>query len=134
MCKFVLKCTPHEDDKEISYADQMIKDQVVKGLSDLDIQQDIMAHEKQDMSLEEALKLIEAKEEGKRSQTRLTKEAAAMMNTTKGQGEVRSNQLRNPQARAPSAGIRRIGTGQETAETTDAGNVKGRDTLRRIVE
>ena len=67
MCKFILTCTPHEEDKEVTYAEHMIKDQIVRGLSDLDIQQDAMAHEKQDMALEEVLKLIEAKEEGKRS-------------------------------------------------------------------
>ena len=65
VCKYFLTCTPHENDKQISYAEYMIKDRIVRGLSDLDIQQDVMAHEKQDITLEETLKLVEAKDEGK---------------------------------------------------------------------
>ena len=70
ICKFVIqcRCNPVTD---ISYADEMVKDQLCKGLADTEIQQALLGDKKQDMSLEEVIRFVAAKESGKRSQTSL---------------------------------------------------------------
>ena len=49
----------------------MVRDTLIRGLEDPEIRQDIPGHENQDLTLEAVLKLIEAKESGKRSETSL---------------------------------------------------------------
>ena len=49
----------------------MVRDVLIKGLNDEEIMLDILGESKQDMSLEDALCYIEAKESGKRSASRL---------------------------------------------------------------
>ena len=49
----------------------MVKDAVTRGLSDQDIQLDLLGERNQDMTLEEVLRFIEAKEIGKRSASQL---------------------------------------------------------------
>ena len=46
----------------------MVKDVLCKGLEDSDIQQDLLGNTKQDMTLDEVITFVAAKEEGKRSQ------------------------------------------------------------------
>ena len=55
----------------VSYADQAIIDQLCKGLSDQDIQQDLLTRHNKDMSLDDAVKFIEAREMAKRSHAQL---------------------------------------------------------------
>ena len=59
-----------------NYRNNMIKDTLIRGLEDQEIQQDVLGHENQDMSLEDTVKLIEAKESGKRSQASLHSDGA----------------------------------------------------------
>jgi len=49
----------------------MIRDVLCRGLADAEIPQDILGDGNQDMSLEEVLTYVEAKDAGKRSQTAL---------------------------------------------------------------
>ena len=49
----------------------MVRDTLIRGLEDPEIRQDILGHENQDMALELVLKLVEAKESGKRSEASL---------------------------------------------------------------
>ena len=49
----------------------MVKDVLCRGLEDNEIQMDLPGDQNQDMSLEEALRFVEAKEAGKRSASRL---------------------------------------------------------------
>lgn len=71
ICKFTIKCscTPTSD---VNYTTDMIRDVLCRGLSDPDIQQDILGNENQNMSLEQVLTYVDAKEAGKRSQDALT--------------------------------------------------------------
>lgn len=69
VCKFIMKCT--NCDNDVNYTDQILRDVLTKGISDPDIQQDVLSDKKQDMSLEEVFQFVEAKEAGKRSASRL---------------------------------------------------------------
>lgn len=58
-------------DVVIDYSNEMVRDALIRGLEDEDIKLDVLGQCKQDMSLDETLVLIEAKESGKRSAGRL---------------------------------------------------------------
>ena len=50
---------------EVSYTDEVIKDQVIAGICDLEIQKDVLSHEDdKNFSLEALLAFIEGKEAG----------------------------------------------------------------------
>jgi len=62
-CNFVENCTAAGCDSEVSYADSIIRFKLIAGLSEAKIKEDILSAE--DRSLDETLKAIEAKENGK---------------------------------------------------------------------
>ena len=70
VCKFKKNCSCAVP-KEVDYSDEMIRDAFIRGLEDEDIRLDILGQSRQEMPLEEVLKLAEAKESGKRSAGRL---------------------------------------------------------------
>ena len=70
LCNYSIKCSSCQAD--VSYADEEIKDQICTGLSDSEIQKDVLAQRKQHASMEDLLSFIEDREAGKRSQTALT--------------------------------------------------------------
>ena len=74
-CKYTVRCTRTGCGTEISYAESEIKDQLCKGLADLEIQQELLSHSNQNMSLHDVTNFIAAKEAGKRSQTALIQPA-----------------------------------------------------------
>ena len=69
ICKFSTKCPSCNTD--VNYTDCIIKDVVMKGIADQEIQLDLLGERDQDMSLDDLLQYIEAKESGKRSASRL---------------------------------------------------------------
>ena len=69
VCKFTQKCP--NCDTMVNYTEAMVKDVLSRGLEDNEIQMDLLGDKNQDMSLEEVLGFIEAKEAGKRSASRL---------------------------------------------------------------
>ena len=69
VCKFTQKCP--SCDANVNYTEAMVKDVLCRGLEDNEIQMDLLGDKNQDMSLEEALGFVEAKEAGKRSASRL---------------------------------------------------------------
>lgn len=69
VCKFTLKC-PHCD-RDVNYAEPVVRDVLSKGLHDADIQLDLLGDNNQDMTLEEVIHFVEAKESVKRSASRL---------------------------------------------------------------
>lgn len=68
VCQFNIPCQCGDS---ISYSDQMVRDSLIIGLSDEDIRIDILGHADQNMSLDETIRFIEAKESGKRSAIRI---------------------------------------------------------------
>ena len=69
ICKFVTPC--QNCGTVVNYTDHIIRDCLARGISDPEIQLDLLGDANQDMILEEALRFIEAKESGKRSASRL---------------------------------------------------------------
>ena len=64
ICCFKVQCACGN---EVHYSDDMVRDTLIRGIADEEIRLDILGLPKQDMSLEEAVSFIEAKESGKRS-------------------------------------------------------------------
>ena len=55
----------------MDYTEVILRDVLCRGLEDSEIQLDILGDKKQDMTFEQMLRFIEAKEAGKRSATQL---------------------------------------------------------------
>ena len=74
ICNFTIKCKSVTCDKMSSYSDQMVSHQLVRGLADPSIQEQILSHaaDNPGLDLNATLKFIEAKESGKRSSNILT--------------------------------------------------------------
>ena len=65
ICNFQAKCNHcHEN---VDYSSIEVRDVLVRGLADPDIREDVFSEQNQDIDLESAIKLIEAKEAGRRS-------------------------------------------------------------------
>ena len=75
VCKFSKNCS-HNPFEAVDYTD-LIRDALIRGLSDNDIQQDVLGHNDQDKILEDTIKFIEVKEAGKRSQATLQNPSVA---------------------------------------------------------
>ena len=71
VCSFNIKCSSDTCEASIDYSDVMVRDALIRGLNDEEIRLDILGESRQDMSLEDALCYVEAKESGKRSASRL---------------------------------------------------------------
>ena len=69
ICKFILPCASCS--AEVNYTDQILRDVLVRGIADHEIQLDILGDWNQDLSLEDVFRHIEAREAGKRSANRL---------------------------------------------------------------
>ena len=69
VCKFAQQCPAC--DASVDYTEAMVKDVLCRGLADGEIQMDLLGEKNQDMTLEQVLKFVEAKEAGKRSASRL---------------------------------------------------------------
>ena len=78
ICDYSVKCPKTECNTEVSYADEVVRDQVIRGLANSDIQRDLLSQPKSnDMDLEAVLAFVEAKESGLRSHGLLTDVACA---------------------------------------------------------
>ena len=106
-CKYVKshKCHTCEVMLEVNYADDIVRDVLARGLADTDIQIDLLGITEQDMSLEETVQFIEAKETGKQSASNLSDKHTA--------GAVRSTYKRNT-TQVPSQVNRPSGNYQNT--------------------
>ena len=70
VCKYVKTCPGC--DQKVMYTEAILTDVLCRGIADAEIQMDLLGDANQAMSLEQALKFIEAKEAGKRSAMRLS--------------------------------------------------------------
>ena len=71
VCNFSIRCPSDTCGNSVDYSDIMIRDVLIRGLDDEEIRLDVLGESRQDMSLEDALSYVEAKESGKRSASRL---------------------------------------------------------------
>ena len=69
VCKFTQQCP--NCDANVDYTEAMVKDMLCRGLEDSEIQMDLLGDKNQDMTLEQVLRFVEAKEAGRLSASRL---------------------------------------------------------------
>jgi len=69
VCKYVIDC--QNCGHQVDYTESILRDVICRGLEDSDIQLDLLGQTNQDMTLEEVLHFVEARETGKRSATKL---------------------------------------------------------------
>ena len=75
VCKFTTACP--SCNTAVNYSDNILRDILIKGLADNEIQLDLLGDKNQDMSLEEVFQFVEAKKAGKRSPGRLLQSQVA---------------------------------------------------------
>ena len=75
VCKFTQECTGCA--ASVNYTDAILRDVLYRGIADSEIQMDLLGDANQEMSLEQTLRFVEAKEAGKRSASRLLLPQAA---------------------------------------------------------
>ena len=63
ICKFTTQCP--SCDTNVNYTEHILRDILTHGLADSEIQLDLLHNKNQDMTLEEVLQFVEAKESGK---------------------------------------------------------------------
>ena len=68
-CNFSISCS--ECQHAVNYSEHIIRDILIKGIADPDIQLDLLGTITPEMTLERVIKFIEAKEAGKRSVSKL---------------------------------------------------------------
>ena len=71
-CNFTVECSDCQ--KHINYAENAIKDAIIRGINDPTIQMELLSSSQEDVKLEKMIKLIEAREAGRRSAAKLNNE------------------------------------------------------------
>ena len=106
ICDFSITCTNATCLQENSYMDHMVSHQLVRGLSDTEIQEQVLAHAatSTELTLASIIKFIEAKETGKRSTAQI---AAAV-----GLNKLSDHRLRDRAHTMPKAGAEIIPDGK----------------------
>ena len=66
VCELSIPCTASACNEKVSYADKMILHALVKGITDEEIREQVLA-KTEEMELEETVKFVEAKETGRKS-------------------------------------------------------------------
>ncbi|ELT88836.1 hypothetical protein CAPTEDRAFT_190650 [Capitella teleta] len=91
ICKYSTKCQGCELD--VSFMEEILRDVLIRGIADQEIQMEVLGHSNQNPSFEEALRIIEAKEAGKRSASSLldTNGAEAMQTSSSYKKEQKSH-------------------------------------------
>jgi hypothetical protein len=69
VCKYTLECPGCNI--EVNYTNKMLRDVIVRGIVDKEIQLDLLSDRNQEMPLEEVMRYVEAKEAGKRSANKI---------------------------------------------------------------
>lgn len=70
-CQYVTNCPSEGCTAEVDFTDAILRDILARGIVDQEIQLDLLGNENQDMTLDEMLAFIEAKESAKRSASKL---------------------------------------------------------------
>ena len=89
-CNFTQSCTANGCHQTNSYADQMVKDQMIYGLADKDIQQEVLSKDKQLSTFKQTYDLIEAYELGKLAKSQLDHRSSSEVNAFRNQQQLSS--------------------------------------------
>ena len=76
LCNYSIKCT--SCDAEVSYAEEEIRDQLCTGISDPEIQKEVLAQRQRHTTTEDLIGFIEDREAGRRSQSALTSSSGSV--------------------------------------------------------
>ena len=99
VCNYSTECPNCEHN--IDYTDEILRDVLVRGLADTEIQLQLLGDKNQDMKLEEMFKFVESKESGKRSVDKLTQALGANAMRNSSYTKIKSDKLKNPATRDP---------------------------------
>jgi len=93
VCDFKVACPGDDCDIMVDFTDIMLRDTLVRGISDIDIQSDLLGDRNQNMTLAEVIRFVEAKEAGKHSSALFssTSSTAAARSTYQRQKQEKSN-------------------------------------------
>ncbi|MEL6805700.1 MAG: hypothetical protein AAFO91_18165, partial [Bacteroidota bacterium] len=69
VCQFILECPSCS--ASVNFTNEILKDVIVKGILDCDIQLDLLSDHNQNMTLEQIIRYVETKESGKRSASKI---------------------------------------------------------------
>ena len=97
VCRFRTKCS--NCDADVDYTETILRDVLSRGLSDPEIQLDLFGDNNQDMTLEQVVRFVEAKEAGKRSATHLLIPHGTDALTSSAYKHHRREALKGPQQR-----------------------------------
>ena len=70
-CNFTMKCTGNDCTEVLNYGEEMLKDQMTTGLYDKDVQQEVLAKDKDLTTFQQVYSHVEAYEQGKRAKSEL---------------------------------------------------------------
>ena len=89
VCGYNIECSGCQN--VVSYTDEILRDVLVRGLADTEIQLGLLGDKNQDMTLEEMYKYVESKESGKRSVDKLVQTLGASSMRNSAYSRVKSN-------------------------------------------
>ena len=69
VCNYSIECPSCQT--QVSYTEHILRDVLIRGIIDPEIQLDVLGHQNQNLSLEKVFQLVEAKEAGKRSASKI---------------------------------------------------------------
>ena len=78
LCKFISRCTEQDCHHTFDYSNEIIKDNLIRGISDPEILADLLGDSKTDRSLEEVVSFIAQKEQGKATRSAVGDSTGAM--------------------------------------------------------
>ena len=82
LCNYTAKCKEADCPHTFDFSDEIIKDNLVRGIADPEILSDLLGDPKTDRTLEEAVSFIAQKEQGKATKCAVGDSAGAMCNST----------------------------------------------------
>ena len=81
LCKFVAKCTETNCTHTYDYSNEIIKDNLIRGISDPEILADLLGDAKTDRTLDEVVNFVAQKEQGKATRHAVGDSTGAMIQT-----------------------------------------------------
>ena len=88
LCQYKATCKEDGCDHVYDYSDEIIKDNLIRGIADPEILSDLLGDPKTDRTLEETVSFIAQKEQGKVTRSAVGDSAGAMSSTTQSQKSV----------------------------------------------
>ena len=95
LCNFTVKCTEKDCTHSFDYSNEIIKDNLVRGISDPEILADLLGDTKTDRTLEEIVSFIAQKEQGKATRSVVGDSTAGMDQSYNKNPSTQPNQRQN---------------------------------------